>query len=130
MLDDAQVLSRVLNFDIRAIQVVPVTPSSLVNGKVNLTNTTASNVITPSSGKKIAITSILVTNADTIVSSKVEIRDGTTVKIIGYARKEGGFAINGGMAPIFVGTVDTAITARCVTDSADVDVFIAGYEQE
>lgn len=101
-----------------------------VNGTTNYTNTTAADVIAAQgAGIRIVVTSILVTNAHATVGTKVEIRDGTTVKIIGYAAAVGGgFALNGGGRPLFIGTANTAITARDVTTGSDVDVSISGYK--
>lgn len=99
------------------------------NGVANFTNTTAADVIAAAgSGVKIAVTSILVTNAHATVGTKVSIRDGTTAKITGYAAAAGGgFAHNSGGRPLFIGTANTAITAICGTTGADVDVSISGY---
>lgn len=99
------------------------------SGTTNYTNSTAADVIAAAgAGVRIAVTSILVTNAHASTGTKVEIRDGTTVKIIGFAAAVGGgFALNSGGSPLFIGTANTAITARCVTTGADVDVSISGY---
>jgi hypothetical protein len=100
------------------------------NGTANYTTTTAADVIAAAgAGVKIAVTSILVTNAHATVGTKVEIRDGTTVKIQGYAvAAGGGFALNAGGRPLFISTANTAITARCVTTGAAVDVSSGGYK--
>jgi hypothetical protein len=99
------------------------------NGTANYTTTTAADVIAAAgAGVRIAATAILVTNAHATVGTKVEIRDGTTVKIIGYAAPAGGgFQHNNGGTPLFISTANTAVTARCVTTGADVDVSISGY---
>jgi hypothetical protein len=99
------------------------------NGRVNLTNTSASDVIAAAgAGVRIAVTSILVTNASATVGTKVSIRDGTTVKITGYAAPGGGgFVLNAGGAPLFITTANTAVTAICGTTSSDTEVFVSGY---
>jgi hypothetical protein len=56
-------------------------------------------------GVKIAVTSISVTNAHASVGTKVEIRDA-----------------------LFITAANAAVTARCVTTGADVDVFVSGYK--
>jgi hypothetical protein len=98
-------------------------------GTTNYTNNTAADVIAAAgAGVRIAVMSVLVTNAHATVSTKVEIRDGTTVKILGYATAVGGgFAINGGGVPLFISTANTAVTARAVTTGTDTDVTISGY---
>lgn len=101
-----------------------------VRGTANYTNTTAADVIaTAGAGVRIAVTSVLATNAHATVGTKVEIRDGTTVKIQGYAAASGGgFSLNAGGAPLFISTANTAVTGRCVTTGADVDLTISGYK--
>ncbi len=100
------------------------------NGTTNYTTTTAADVIAAAgAGVRIAVTSILATNAHATVASKVEIRDGTTVKIIGHcAAAGGGFSLNSGGRPLFITTANTAATARAVTTGADIDVSISGYK--
>ena len=100
---------------------------TLVSGRVVLTNTTAGTVIAAVAGHKIAVTSVLVVNADDVDSTRVEIRDGTTVKMQGLASADGGGWSHRAHGPMFEGTENTAITARCVSAGADVDVFISGY---
>jgi len=101
-----------------------------VNGTTNYTNTTAADVIAAAgAGVRIAVTSILVTNASASVSTKVSIRDGTTAKITGYAAAVGGgFTLSAGGRPLFITTANTAVTAVCGTTAADVDVSISGYK--
>lgn len=100
-----------------------------VNGTATYTNTTAADVIAAVASNRIAVTSILVTNAHATVGTKVEIRDGATVKIQGQAAAAGGgFSLNGGGRPLFIGASGAAITARNVTTGADVDVSIGGYK--
>src|SRR6266700_420741 len=100
------------------------------NGTANYTTTTAADVSAAAVvGVRIAVTSILATNAHATVASKVEIRDGTTVKIIGHcAAAGGGFSLNSGGRPLFITTANTAATARAVTTGADIDVSISGYK--
>lgn len=99
-------------------------------GTANYTNTTASDLIAAAgAGVRIAVTSVLVTNAHATVGTKVEIRDGTTAKIIGYAAPNGGgFTLNAGGAPLFISTANTAVTGRNVTTGADVDITVSGYK--
>lgn len=109
--------------------IVGAAQSAGISGKATYTDTTAADVIAAQGGStKVAVMAVLVTNAHASTGTKVEIRDGTTVKIQGYAVSAGGgFAMSGGGRPLFVGSANTAITARCVTTGADVDVFVAGY---
>lgn len=99
------------------------------NGTANFTNTTAADIIAAAgAGVRIAVTSILVTNAHATVSTKVTIRDGTTAKIVGYALAAGGgFNLSAGGRPLFITTANTAVTAICGTTGSDVDVSISGY---
>jgi hypothetical protein len=98
------------------------------NGKGTFTNSTAADLIAAAgSGVKIVITNVLVTNAHATVGTKVEIRDGTTMKVQGFAAAGGGgFALSPGV-PIMISTANTAITGRCATTGADVDIFVSGY---
>lgn len=100
-----------------------------VNGTTNFTNATGADVIAAAgAGVRIAVTSILVTNAHATVSTKVSIRDGTTTKITGYALAAGGgFSLSAGGRPLFITTANTAATAICGTTGADVDVSLSGY---
>lgn len=100
-----------------------------LNGTANYTNTTAADVIAAqSAGIKIAVTSILVTNAHATVGTKVSIRDGTTAKITGYAAPAGGgFSLSAGGRPLFITTAAAAVTAICATTGSDCDVSISGY---
>ena len=102
----------------------------IATGTANYTTTSAADVIAAAgAGVRIAVTSILVTNAHATVSTKVTIRDGTTSKIVGYAAAAGGgFALNSGGRPLFITTANTAATAICGTTGADVDVSISGYK--
>lgn len=101
-----------------------------VSGTANYTGTTASDLVAaPGAGVRIAVTSVLVTNSHASTGTKVEIRDGTTAKIIGYAAPGGGgFSLNAGGSPLFVCTANTALTGRCVTTGADVDISVSGYK--
>ena len=101
-----------------------------VDGLVALSDTTAQDVIPAQpNNNRIVVTSILVVNAHATVGTKVEIRSGTTVRKRGFAAAGGG-----GWAPeddaggyMFIGAPGEAITARCVTTGADVDVNISGF---
>jgi len=99
------------------------------NGTTNYTTNSASDVIAAAgSGVRIAVTSILVTNAHATVSTKVTIRDGTTARIVGYALAAGGgFSLSAGGRPLFITAANAAVTAICGTTGADVDVSISGY---
>jgi len=99
------------------------------NGTANFTTNSGADVIAAAgSGVRIAVTSILVTNAHATVSTKVTIRDGTTAKIVGYALAAGGgFTLAAGGRPLFITTANTAVTAICGTTGSDVDVSISGY---
>jgi hypothetical protein len=102
----------------------------ILNGKGTFSNTTAADIIAAQgAGKRIVVTSIVVTNAHATVGTKVEIRDGTTVKLQPYAvAAGGGFALAATLqSPLFIAADNAAVTARCVTTGADVDVFVAGY---
>ena len=100
------------------------------NGTTNYTTNTGADVIAAAGvGVRIAVTSVLVTNAHATVSTKVSIRDGTTVKIVGYAPAlGGGFSLNAGGRPLFITTANAAANAICTTTGADVDVSISGYK--
>lgn len=101
-----------------------------VTGTTNFTNSTGADVIAAAgAGVRIAVTSIVVTNAHATVSTKVSIRDGTTAKITNYALAAGGgFALSAGGRPLFITTANTAVTAICATTGSDVDVSIGGYK--
>lgn len=101
-----------------------------VTGTTNYTNTTGADVIAAAgAGVRIAVTSIIVTNAHATVSTKVSIRDGTTAKITAYALAAGGgFTLSAGGRPLFITTANTAVTAICATTGADVDVSVSGYK--
>jgi len=103
-------------------------PNNRLQGNQTYTTTTATDVIAAQgAGIRIVVTGILVTNAHATVSTKVEIRDGTTVRIQGHARSDGGGFSMQNPGGIFISTANTAVTARCVTTGADVDVSVQGY---
>ena len=99
------------------------------NGTANFTTTTGADIIAAAgAGVRIAVTSILVTNAHATVNTKVTIRDGTTARIVGYAAAVGGgFTLSAGGRPLFITAANAAVTAICGTTGADVDVSISGY---
>jgi len=101
-----------------------------VDGNGTFTTTAAADLIAAAGvGVRIAVTAVLVTNAHATVATKVEIRDGTTVKLQGQAAAAGGgFALSGGGHPLFISTANAAITGRCVTTGAAVDIFVSGYK--
>jgi hypothetical protein len=98
------------------------------SGRVNLTDNTAADVIAAAgAGVKIAVYSVEITNAHATVDTKVEIRDGTTVKRITFAVADGGgSAPHGGGVPLFISTANTAVTARAVTTGSDIEVNVSG----
>lgn len=102
-------------------------PGQQISGTTNyVTNVAADVIAAQAAGVRTYITHILVTNAHATVGTKVSIRDGTTVKYVGYAAAVGG----GFTFPLPVplrGTAATAWTAICGTTGADVDVSISGY---
>lgn len=104
------------------------THERLTSGRATYTDTTAADVIPAAgAGVRIVVTNVLVTNAHATVGTKVELRDGTTVKVLNFAAAAGGGWSMGGETPIFISTANTAVTARCVTTGVDVDVFVSGY---
>lgn len=100
-----------------------------LNGLTNYTTNSGADLIAAQgAGIKIAVTSVLVTNAHATVGTKVSIRDGTTARITGYAAPAGGgFALNAGGRPLFITAANAALTAICGTTGADVDVSVSGY---
>jgi hypothetical protein len=114
----------------KVVMLQGATHDQQANGTANFTNTTGADVIgAAGAGVRIAVTSILVTNAHATVSTKVTIRDGTTAKIVGYALAAGGgFILSAGGRPLFISTANTAVTAICGTTGSDVDVSISGYK--
>lgn len=96
------------------------------DGTVILTDNVAVNVLpVPGPTERYYLTSLLVTNAHATVGTRVEIRSGTTVRKQGFAcANGGGFALEDAENALFIGAPGEAITARCVTTGADVDVSI------
>jgi len=101
-------------------------PATDVNGRVTRTDTAAADVIAAQAASRTVVTSIVVVNGSATVDTKVEILDGATVKLQGFAAKAGGGWSASG-APLLIGTTNTALRARCATTGADVDVFVGGY---
>lgn len=101
----------------------------VVSGELNVTNNTPQAIIAAGgAGVKTVITSAMAINASTGTPTKVEIRDGTTVKIPGYADiNGGGFSLAAG-TPLFIGSANTAVNVYCATTGADVEFFVAGYQ--
>ena len=102
-----------------------------VNGSANFTSTTAADLIALVASTRIAITSIIVTNAHATVSTKVTIRDKTTTtrKIVGYALAAGGgFTLSAGGRPLLISDSGSAIEAVCGTTGSDIDVSVSGYK--
>ena len=99
-----------------------------VQGDAVFTNTTAADLIAAQgAGIKIVVTSILVVNGHATVGTKVEIRDGTTVLMQGFAAPLGGGWSKDNPKGILKSSANAAITGRCVTTGADVDIFVSGY---
>lgn len=101
-----------------------------IDATVNYTSTSPALLVAAAgAGIRFAVTSVMVTNGSTSVATKVEIRDGTTAKIKGYAAASGGgFALSAGGRPLFITTANSTLAACCLTPSADVDVSIGGYK--
>lgn len=99
-----------------------------VQGDAVFTNTTAADLIAAQgAGIKIVITNILVVNGHATVGTKVEIRDGTTVLQQGFAAPLGGGWSMSNPRGILKSAANAAITGRCVTTGADVDIMVSGY---
>lgn len=99
-----------------------------VNGRANFTTTTAADIIAAQgAGVRIVVMSYSITNSSQAVNTKVELRDGTTVRVIDHAQSTGGGAARAGGSPIFISTANTAVTGRCVTTGADVEINVSGY---
>jgi hypothetical protein len=114
----------------KAVVLQGATHDQHVDGTANFTGTTVADIIAAAgAGVRIAVTGILVTNAHATVGTKVNIRDGATVKAVGYAAAAGGgFTFANGGLPIFISTANTAVRAVPVTTGSDIDVTISGYK--
>lgn len=114
----------------KLVMLQGATHDMIASGTANYTTGSAADVIAAAgAGVRIAVTSVIVTNAHATVSTKVSIRDGTTAKITAYALAAGGgFTLSAGGRPLFISTANTAVTAICGTSGADVDVSISGYK--
>lgn len=99
-----------------------------LSGTLNRTDNTAADII-PAQGAnvRIVVTNLVVTNAHATTGTKVEIRSGTTVKHLNFAAAGGGGYSLSRDAGLFVCNPGEAVTVRCVTTGADVDVSITGY---
>lgn len=113
----------------RLITLPGSVPELHVDDRLNRIDNVAANVINaPGAGRKIAVQSVLVINSHATVGTKVEIRRGTTVKLQGWAAANGGgFSYDCGGAILFFGGDNEAITGRCATTGADVDIFVTGF---
>jgi hypothetical protein len=108
--------------------MVAVPLDALRSGTQNFTGTSAADVIAaPGASLAIVVTEVLVINAHATVGTKVTIRDGTTVKIPGFAGANGGGFNPKNPFGLFVAATNTAVTAICGTTGADVDVTVFGY---
>lgn len=112
----------------RQVVTLDQIPENSLNGKANFTNTTAADVIAAQgAGIRIYVTDIVVTNAHASVGTKVEIRDGTTVLWQAYAAPGGGGFAHRFRRPLRL-SANTALTAKCATTGADVDVNASGFK--
>lgn len=100
-----------------------------VSGTLNrIDNTVADVIASAGAGRKIVVTSVLVTNAHPTQGTKVTIRDGANARIVGYAAPAGGgFSMGGGSARLFTTAAATPVRAICGTSGADVDITVCGY---
>jgi hypothetical protein len=102
-------------------------PGQHISGTTNYTTGSAADVIAAqAAGVRIYVTQVTVVNGHASQGTKVSIRDGTTVKYVGFAAPAGGgFSISFPVA--LRGSAATALTAICGTSGADVDVNVSGY---
>lgn len=101
-----------------------------LNGRSTMIDALADDIIAAQgAGFGVAVMACIVTNAHATVDTRVELRDGTTVKIQPFVKADGrGFVIDGGGLPLFITASNAALTARAVTTGADIDVFCSGYK--
>lgn len=99
-----------------------------LSATLNLTNTTAGQLLAALTNEAYVVTSIVVTNASASASTKVEILDGEAVRWKGQAVKEGGGFSVSDPNGLFIGTKSTALRAKCVTTAADVDVSVSVFK--
>ena len=112
--------------------ILPYTASSgLVSGATSdITNQTATTIITGVASNYLYITNILVTNSHATVGTFVNITEETsgTVLYTGYAAAlGGGFSITL-PAPLKVPTAGKALQATCVTTGTNVRASASGYK--
>lgn len=104
-------------------------PENFLNGTTAaITDTTSTQVIAAqSTGIRIYVTSILVTNSHATVGTFVKILDGASIIYEGFAAAVGGgFSVS---LPVPLrGTAATALNAQCVTTGSNVIVSCAGYK--
>ena len=112
----------------RQVVTLDQIPENSLSGKATFSNTTAADVIAAQgAGIRIHVTDLGVTNAHASVGTKVEIRDGTTVLWQAYAAPGGGGFAHRFRRPLRL-SANSALTARCVTTGADVDVNASGFK--
>ena len=112
----------------RQVVTLDQIPENSLSGKATFSNTTAADVIAAQgAGIRIHVTDLVVTNAHASVGTKVEIRDGTTVLWQAYAAPGGGGFAHRFRRPLRL-SANSALTARCVTTGADVDVNASGFK--
>lgn len=100
-----------------------------VTGRLTLTEAVSTAAIAAQgAGFLVVVTDIEVINAHASVATRVEILDGVTTKLIGYAEAKGGGFVLTNPFGIFLGTANTAVNVKCITTGAQVDVFIGGYK--
>lgn len=101
-----------------------------VSGEIDDTDP-AEVIAAPGAGKRILITDILVTNADTAAGAVVQILSDDNVLWEGYAHAEGG-GFNTNFAKPLVANANEAINAKCLTapESGGVYVSVNGHIQK
>ena len=103
-------------------------PDTFVSGKVFLENETSTEVLAaPGAAVRLVVTSILVTNSGT-TSTRVEILDEATGKLIGFAAKEGGGFSFVNEQGLFIVTANKPVKAKCLTTGSKTDIFISAYK--
>lgn len=114
----------------KAVVLVGAPHDLYSTNSINLTTAVAADVLAaPGVGIRWVVCAVMATNSHATVSTRVEIRDGTTIKIRGQAASiDGGFTEGDGGGILFIGSANSPITARCATSGADVDVTVTAYK--
>lgn len=109
-----------------------VTSGSHFDVYLNVTDNSGHDlVVAPGTNLKLAITNIIVTNADATVASLITFRSGgTTTKLAQYVKAVGGgFVLSGSVEnPLFYCTPNAKLDVICGTTSADMHIFVCGYK--